>query len=173
MEDLKTRFYDATSTAFVLKPQYHRAIPADGFPHFASAVWEKIASNRDLDLPTQQQLLAQYRCDELAKDIFKKFSESISVHKESLDFGRVVENLGKSLAEEYKSALDNFDSHAGRYNAEVYKSSRIEFSQKLLSSMHIYLLTQLRNLHKTCIMLFEKTCAVFYYGLIAGHGQIE
>ena len=43
-------------------PEYHRRIPADGFSVYARGVWEQIASNKDLDLPTQQELLAQFRC---------------------------------------------------------------------------------------------------------------
>ncbi|KAK0269657.1 Dynamin-like GTPase that mediates homotypic ER fusion [Friedmanniomyces endolithicus] len=43
----------------ILLPEYHRRIPADGFPIYARGVWEQIDSNKDLDLPTQQELLAQ------------------------------------------------------------------------------------------------------------------
>jgi protein SEY1 len=64
---LQSRFYDSVTPDFLLKPNYHKGVPADGFPRFAEAIWEKIVSNRDLDLPTQQQLLAQYRCDEISK----------------------------------------------------------------------------------------------------------
>jgi hypothetical protein len=56
---------DKRDENYVFKPRYHKRIPADGFPHYASAIWEKIITNRDLDLPTQQELLAQYRCDEI------------------------------------------------------------------------------------------------------------
>jgi protein SEY1 len=64
---LQSRFYDSATPDFLLKPNYHKGVPADGFPRFAEAIWGKIVSNRDLDLPTQQQLLAQYRCDEISK----------------------------------------------------------------------------------------------------------
>jgi hypothetical protein len=75
---LMGRFVQETNEAVVFQPQYHKKIPADGFGHYISSIWvrcmqrhahrckEKITQNKDLDLPTQQQLLAQYRCDEIA-----------------------------------------------------------------------------------------------------------
>lgn len=66
-EVLSHRFYDQTKDDFVFLPKYHKKVPADGFPAFAGSIWSTILSNRDLDLPTQQQLLAQYRCDEIER----------------------------------------------------------------------------------------------------------
>jgi hypothetical protein len=33
---------------------------------YASSIWDTVLTNKDLDLPTQQELLAQYRCDEIS-----------------------------------------------------------------------------------------------------------
>lgn len=66
LQQLYDRFNDPSDPNFVFQPQYHKRIPADGFHVYASGIWEQIMSNKDLDLPTQQELLAQYRCDEIA-----------------------------------------------------------------------------------------------------------
>lgn len=60
------RFNDPKDPNYVFRPQYHKRIPADGYHMYASGIWDKILSNKDLDLPTQQELLAQYRCDEIS-----------------------------------------------------------------------------------------------------------
>lgn len=60
------RFNDPTNADFVFKPEYHKRIPADGYHIYASNIWDKVLTNKDLDLPTQQELLAQYRCDEIS-----------------------------------------------------------------------------------------------------------
>ena len=57
------------STAPIFLPQYHRRIPADGFSAYAEGVWDQIVNNKDLDLPTQQELLAQFRCDEISREV--------------------------------------------------------------------------------------------------------
>ena len=65
--DLKEQFYISTCSNYVFHHKYHRGIPADGFSKFSGDIWDTIVHNRDLDLPSQQELLAQYRCDEIAK----------------------------------------------------------------------------------------------------------
>ncbi|KAJ1784272.1 Dynamin-like GTPase that mediates homotypic ER fusion, partial [Coemansia sp. RSA 2167] len=55
---LRSQFVDTKSSEYVFQPEYKRRVPADGFPRYAEAVWEKVVSNKDLDLPTQQELLA-------------------------------------------------------------------------------------------------------------------
>ena len=63
---LRGRFNDPKNPNYVFRPQYHKRIPADGYHVYASSIWDKVLSNKDLDLPTQQELLAQYRCDEIS-----------------------------------------------------------------------------------------------------------
>ena len=62
----------------VFLPEYHRRIPADGFSVYAEGVWDQIVHNKDLDLPTQQELLAQFRCDEIAREVMVAFDEAIT-----------------------------------------------------------------------------------------------
>ncbi len=60
------RFNDPKNPDFVFRPEYHKRIPADGYNMYAASIWDKVLTNKDLDLPTQQELLAQYRCDEIS-----------------------------------------------------------------------------------------------------------
>ncbi|KAJ8605682.1 hypothetical protein MRB53_041399 [Persea americana] len=61
----------------ILLPEYHRRIPADGFSVYAAGVWDQIVNNKDLDLPTQQELLAQFRCDEISREVLVAFDAAI------------------------------------------------------------------------------------------------
>jgi protein SEY1 len=54
---------------------------------------EPVQSNKDLDLPTQRELLAQFR-DEIAKAALDVFSEEVHSERRPVDAGRVVEGLG-------------------------------------------------------------------------------
>lgn len=61
---------------------------------YAEAIWEKIVTNKDLDLPTQQELLAQFRCDEIANLAFVIFKDSIKEFRHPIESGQLVDNLG-------------------------------------------------------------------------------
>ncbi|KAJ3206480.1 Dynamin-like GTPase that mediates homotypic ER fusion [Dinochytrium kinnereticum] len=156
---LRSKFIDKTNPEFVFKPNYHKHIPADGFPHFAKSIWAKILSNRDLDLPTQTQLLAQHRCEEIAKEVFEGFSGSVAKFKAPLESGVVLESLGADVNAIVEECLAKFDKEASRYHSSVYKEKRNEFFEKMATALHVYYVQQLGNLHKKAIESFKSTLA--------------
>jgi hypothetical protein len=102
---LRTRFVDKSYPTHLFKAIYHKHIPADGFPHFAGGIWTKIVTNRDLDLPTQTQLLAQHRCEEISKEVFEEFSERVGGLKGPLRDGVVLETFGSEANEAVEQGL--------------------------------------------------------------------
>ncbi|KAI8904239.1 RHD3/Sey1 [Powellomyces hirtus] len=155
-QKLKNRFYDKQDPAYTFKPTFHKHIPADGFPQFAEAIWEKIVTNRDLDLPTQQQLLAQYRCDEIMRVAYEAFAVEIKQYRNQLESGKVLETLGKETQQHFMTALEAFDQDGSRYNKEVYQKKRGEFKDKMSQALHVYYVQQLRNLHKRSLQIFNE-----------------
>ena len=102
---LRSRFIDSKSAEYVFLPNYHKRIPADGFPHFAEGIWSRILSNRDLDLPTQTQLLAQHRCDEIAGEVYIDFFKDVQYLKSPLAEGQVPENFGVTINKSVSKAI--------------------------------------------------------------------
>ncbi|RKP34552.1 RHD3/Sey1 [Dimargaris cristalligena] len=152
---LRLRFADPSNPQYVFKQQYHKMIPADGFPKYAESIWEKIVSNRDLDLPTQQELLAQYRCDEIAAAVFEAFADAIRPLKPLLESGRLVDNLGEQMDHHRHTALTHFDKNASRYHHEVYSRKRKEHLAKLNAELLLLFLAQIKNAAKRSLQLFR------------------
>lgn len=61
-----------------------KIVPADGLAIYLKSIWDKIVSNKDLDLPNQQQLLAQYRCDEIIASIYDWLTSQGILQKDTL-----------------------------------------------------------------------------------------
>jgi hypothetical protein len=91
------RFADPNDPDFVFKPQYSKRVPIDGLQVYAGGIWDKIMTNKDLDLPTQQELLAQFRCDEISNGVFKVFTESIKDFKQPIEAGNLIGDLGPKM----------------------------------------------------------------------------
>lgn len=66
---------------------------------------EQVSSNKDLDLPTQQELLAQFRCDEIAKVALETFTSRAKEGRRSVEGGKVVPNLGGMMRDWKAEAL--------------------------------------------------------------------
>ena len=121
----------------VLLPQYHRRIPADGFPAYAAGVWDQIVNNKDLDLPTQQELLAQFRCDEISREVMIAFDEVITPLEDEqaadLRAGKpsIIPSLGSAMNLARSTIFKDFETSAGRYHKGVYTRKRAELESKI------------------------------------------
>ncbi len=146
----------------VLLPQYHRRIPADGFPMYAAGVWEQIDSNKDLDLPTQQELLAQFRCDEIAKEVLLPFDATIAPLEEqqsnavSAGAPIVIAALGKTLGGARELVLKSFEEEASRYHKGVFKTKQTELAAKIDGRLKTLFQGQLTAAHKSGIHDFSE-----------------
>lgn len=78
----------------MFKTSYHKRIPADGVAFYMEGIWEQVQTNKDLDLPTQQELLAQFRCDEISAVALTEFGEQAKSQKRPIEAGKVVDGLG-------------------------------------------------------------------------------
>lgn len=95
--NLRQRFVDTSSPDYLFKTSYHKRIPADGLPFYMEGIWEQVQTNKDLDLPTQQELLAQFRCDEISAVALSEFNEQAKSQKRPVEAGKVVDGLGDMM----------------------------------------------------------------------------
>ncbi|KAJ3860174.1 RHD3/Sey1 [Lentinula novae-zelandiae] len=154
--NLRGRFVDKTKSDYLFKPIYHKRIPADGVAFYMENIWEQVQSNKDLDLPTQQELLAQFRCDEISAVALTEFNEQAKPHKRPIEAGKVVEGLGAMMRSWRTVALERYDRDASRYHEGVYKRKRADLIVSLDATLSPLFLGQLKNLHKACLGAFKK-----------------
>jgi hypothetical protein len=145
----------------LLLPEYHRRIPADGFPVYAEGVWDQIVHNKDLDLPTQQELLAQFRCDEIAREVLVLFDETVApleaeqVKDAQSGTPSVISDLGNIMNLARSSVLKNFETEASRYHKGVYSRKRTELEENVDKRLKDLFQGQLSAAHKAGIKSFS------------------
>ncbi|GAA5886919.1 hypothetical protein JCM5296_005191 [Sporobolomyces johnsonii] len=141
----------------VFKEEYHKRIPADGISAYMGSIWDAVVSNKDLDLPTQQELLAQFRCDEIAALAFAQFADLVKAFPAPAGAGKIVEGLGERMRAAREAALTAYDTAASRYHATVYARQRVELLSKLHATLHPLFLSHLKNLHKLVLRTFRQS----------------
>ncbi|KAJ9622277.1 Dynamin-like GTPase that mediates homotypic ER fusion [Taxawa tesnikishii (nom. ined.)] len=146
----------------VLLPEYHRRIPADGFPVYAEQIWDQIESNKDLDLPTQQELLAQFRCDEISREVLIPFDEAMTPLEEKQAAAAkagsptVISELGKVMNSARADVLKNFETEASRYHKGVFKRKQVELEGKVDGRLKALFQGQLSAAHKSGVADFSE-----------------
>ena len=126
--ELRKRFYEQDSKYYVFKETSTKTVPADGLCTYASNIWNLILENKDLDLPTQQELLAQFRCDEIASTVFEYFKTQI-VSYEKLD--EMILDFGSRFEELREVHMELFNDEAHRYSRDIYTKKKEELFLKI------------------------------------------
>jgi hypothetical protein len=145
----------------IFQPQYHRRIPADGFPAYAEGIWDQIVHNKDLDLPTQQELLAQFRCDEISREVLVAFDEKITPleeqQAEDTRLGKpvVIAELGLAMNAARSKVFKDFETNASRYHKGVYKRKQAELEGKVDTRLKALSQKQLNAAHKSGVQSFS------------------
>ncbi|ETW80976.1 hypothetical protein HETIRDRAFT_410153 [Heterobasidion irregulare TC 32-1] len=153
---MRRRFVDKTKEDYVFKSAYHKRIPADGVAFYMEGIWEQVQTNKDLDLPTQQELLAQFRCDEISTGALAEFNEQAKSQKRPVEAGKVIQGLGEMMRTWRTQALSRYDRDASRYHQGVYKRKRADLIAALDSTLSPLFVGQLKNLHKASLVAFKK-----------------
>ncbi|KAF9227206.1 root hair defective 3 GTP-binding protein [Gyrodon lividus] len=152
---LRERFAMKGRDTYVFKDVYHKRIPADGVAVYMENIWEQVQTNKDLDLPTQQELLAQFRCDEISAAALAEFNQQAKSQKRPIEAGRVIEGLGGLMRNWRDQALARYDRDASRYHQGVYSRKRLDLHATITSTLSPLFLGQLKNLHKACLSTFK------------------
>ena len=145
----------------IFLPEYHRRIPADGFSIYAEQVWDQIVNNKDLDLPTQQELMAQFRCDEIAKEVLVGFDEAIIPFEnkqiQAVQSGapEVLGGLGAAMRGARMKTIKNFETEASRYHKGVFGRKKDELEKKIDSRLKVLFQGQLSAAHKAGVNEFS------------------
>lgn len=118
--ELKVRFHEDG----IFKDEYSRGVAADGFSEYARSVWETIRANKELDIPSQKEMLAHVRCEQIAKEVFTTFGTAIGPLQDQLlppdrSAPTIVESLFDSLLQNCDAAMDRYSEGASRYSKTV------------------------------------------------------
>eukprot|EP01071_Lankesteria_metandrocarpae_P009151 Lankesteria_metandrocarpae@DN5146_c0_g2_i1.p1 len=128
-------------------PTYSRKVPADGFAHYAQSVWEAILRQSELDIPSQKEMLASYRCEEIKNSVLAQITAPVAEkHEEAqagvlLDFPRWADTLTTDC-------LTAYDATASRYQTKIFIAKRVQLVQAICATLQKVVdahLTQLRR----------------------------
>lgn len=145
----------------VFLSEYHRRIPADGFSIYAQQIWDQIVNNKDLDLPTQQELMAQFRCDEISREVLEGFDETIipfeNKQAEGTRLGQpeVLGGLGAAMRTARMKTVKAFETEASRYHKGVYARKKGELENKIDGRLKVLFQGQLSAAHKSGVKEFS------------------
>ena len=111
-------------------------VPADGLKQYVSQIWTDILNDKDLDIPSQREMLANYRCTEIKNKILLSYDKELkqlyklSNEKDIKDFKERCIELRNKICGEYEKQGSNYDE---KIYKNIYKqlfTYRIKYDRK-------------------------------------------
>lgn len=156
---LSQHFTQTESPNYLFRREYHKGVPLDGWPMYSEQIWEQIEQNKDLDLPTQQTLVARFRCEEIANQAWQEFEAGLSSAQETApgigSGSEVVPTFGAIISKLRGTTLELYDSLASRYAQAVYVAKREELENRVDTRLGNLYKAQLTALSKKAIADFR------------------
>eukprot|EP01116_Phalansterium_solitarium_P024479 TRINITY_DN899_c0_g2_i1.p1 TRINITY_DN899_c0_g2~~TRINITY_DN899_c0_g2_i1.p1 ORF type:complete len:745 (+),score=138.06 TRINITY_DN899_c0_g2_i1:153-2387(+) len=161
VDALRRKFVDASGPDYLLLAPSARqtSVPADGFAKFAENIWETIKANKDLNLPTEKEMLATYRCDEISQAALAKFSAAAEPLQQAQLRGELLQQFGQAAAMLLASALAEYDPQASRYVADIAQAKRLSLEKAVLVLLYSMFERQLTLLSQQVAASFLKSLA--------------
>ncbi len=131
------RLLDRGASDFLFADQYRKAVPIDGFPHYVAEIWKAIVESKDLDIPTQKEMLANFRCEEITAELLESFGKALSPAREIVNNARAATapeapaKVGAIFTAALAAAVEAFDQETASYHAEVVARKRADLLARL------------------------------------------
>ncbi|AAS54754.1 AGR264Cp [Eremothecium gossypii ATCC 10895] len=152
---LGDKFTDLKREDYYLSGKYHQGLPLDGWSFYADSCWEQIENNKDLDLPTQQTLVANFKTEEIANNAFEHFSTAFSKLSSSLP----GPELAASMKELKDQCTKEYDNYGSRYMKAVYLEKRGELLDKIKTKFSDAIAVHMSKLFNSLVSTFQSTVA--------------
>ena len=134
IENLRKRLIKDSPNYFFNNLSSIKNVPADGLKQYVTQIWTDIMNEKDLDIPSQREMLANYRCNEIKNQILssydKQFKEiyKLSTEKDIPNFKDICIDLKNKICEEYEKKSSNYDN---KVFLNIHKQLEEQISQKL------------------------------------------
>lgn len=141
----------------VFNESYQSGIAADGFSAYANNVWETIRANRELDIPSQKEMLAHVRCEQIAREAMDIFETTVLSARESLlnpsspEEVQLFSGLVNVLKEAADASSDAYLKAACRYSKGIAQEKANTLNERTIAAAKELLDTQMRIASDTAI----------------------
>lgn len=127
---LRVRFDENEPDSLFPRTEVGKTIPMDGLSIFIQNTWEKIRTQKELNLPDQRVMVANLRCNELKEEALEVVSGELKKLRTESERG-LIEGFNNRCTEIIKIAISHFDEYAHQYDQKVYDKTRKDLASIL------------------------------------------
>ncbi|KAJ6748244.1 PROTEIN SEY1 [Salix purpurea] len=130
--------------------------PASGLTLRAEQIWKTIKENKDLDLPAMEDVVATYRCDQIAKETLIRLSSDktwLALRKDVQ--ARKAPKFKKIIKSILEKTLSQYDMEAIYFKESIRDERRKELETEALQVLYPAYAAMLRHLSSRALNFFK------------------
>jgi hypothetical protein len=131
-KELRGRLNSEAQDSLFPKSEDGKNVPMDGLSLFMSHTWDKIRTQKELNLPDQRIMVASLRCNELKDEALALVEKAASKLKDESE-KKMVEGFSNRCTAILKDALAHYDEFAHQYDKNVYGKIKKEVASVLIN----------------------------------------
>jgi len=153
-KELRSRF-DVGQPDTLFPSLESKNVPMDGLPLFIENTWEKIKTQKELNLPDQRIMVANLRCNELRDEALEKVKPQVQRLLDESSKGGVADFQAKCTSV-LKTAKAHYEEFAHQYDKGVFEKVRKELLGLIMSQLFLCFDQQLKLIRQKIIECFDK-----------------
>lgn len=155
VDEIRKRFDTRHEKYFFDHTKGSKGVPVDGYIKYCESVWDTIIHEKDLNIPSQKEMLAIYRCNEIKEEAYN------TVRKELVDFKNKsatsrISKFSELVLGMYNKCINYYDSIARNYLQKVYEETRNSLHLNLIHELYIAFTNQINRILPVALKFFSK-----------------
>jgi hypothetical protein len=138
IDEFRTWFFDrdAAGADFVFgaSDDTFRGVPLDGLSQYLGSCWSAIKETKELDIPSQREMLARLRCDEIIERLAAQFAADVKKRTERVKEGHLVVNVSAHVARLARDRAAGFEKDTKLYSRDVV-AAKLELLAEQLAAI--------------------------------------
>jgi protein SEY1 len=123
IQELRYRLLPENENFLFNHVKKEKNVPADGLKQYALQIWNDILNEKDLNIPSQKEMLANYRCNEIKDQVFTE-NEPEFKDFTSASTRRDIDDFKQKALKIYNKLLNDYDKTASNYEENIYLNIR-------------------------------------------------
>lgn len=153
VDELKNRFNKSAEDNVFPKGE-NKNLPLDGLQIFIDQTWDVIRNQKELNLPDQRQMVANFRCTEIKGEAIEKVQADINALRLESEKS-IIGNFQERCAKIVQTAGSHFESNANQYSGVVFSKVMKELMAQLYQTLYICFASQLKLIRQKVFDEFD------------------
>jgi protein SEY1 len=145
VKDLRKRLEAGHPQYFFNHVSSEKNVPADGIKQYISQLWDDIINEKELNIPSQKEMLSNYRCNEIKDNVLMENDQAVRDIQNLSAKENVDDFTSKCLAIADKIFKD-YDKTASNYLDKIYMNVRKQLEANLSQKFYMCFANQAKRI---------------------------